>query len=263
MVKVVRPSHFVMENVASFLGSNQYTQFRKAMRASKYLRDYVFDVRIMNTANYGVPQKRRRAIIIASRSSEVSFPEPTHSPDSTFGWVSLKEALHGIPDKATSDGLPVRQNNSNISGPYTSSELHISLPPTELGLARYKCIPPGGSRFNLPDDLKPDCWIVNKTGFSDVLGRLKWEEPAVTIRTEFWKPEKGRYLHPEWVPDNPAAQINRALTHWEAARIQTFPDDFLWYGTRVQIGAQIGNAVPPLFAKQIADHILTNFDFAQ
>jgi DNA (cytosine-5)-methyltransferase 1 len=84
------------------------------------------------------------------------------------------------------------------------------------------------------------------------MGRLRWEKPSVTIRTEFFKPEKGRYLHPE---------EDRAITHREAARLQGFPDDYLWAGNKTAIARQIGNAVPIELAKHlavlIADHNAT------
>ena len=67
------------------------------------------------------------------------------------------------------------------------------------------------------------------------MGQLSWDKPSVTIRTEFFKPEKGRYIHPTQ---------DRAITHFEAARLQRFPDDFLWFGSKVSIARQIGNAVP-------------------
>jgi DNA (cytosine-5)-methyltransferase 1 len=75
------------------------------------------------------------------------------------------------------------------------------------------------------------------------MGRLEWDKPALTIRTEFFKPEKGRYLHPEQ---------HRPITHWEAARIQTFPDDFKFCGSKIEIARQIGNAVPPKLAEAVA-----------
>lgn len=74
------------------------------------------------------------------------------------------------------------------------------------------------------------------------MGRLWWYRPSVTIRTEFYKPEKGRYLHPE---------ENRPITHREAARLQGFEDDFEFVGPKISVGMQIGNAVPPPLAKQI------------
>ena len=87
-----------------------------------------------------------------------------------------------------------------------------------MSLERYRAIPEGGNRFDLArnrPDLLPRCWAEKPTGTADVMGRLWWDRPGVTIRTEFFKPEKGRYLHP--VADRP-------ITHSEAARLQTFPD---------------------------------------
>jgi DNA (cytosine-5)-methyltransferase 1 len=75
---------------------------------------------------------------------------------------------------------------------------------------------------------------------------LWWNKPAYTIRTEFYKPEKGRYLHPEQ---------HRPITHREAARFQSFPDDFIFTGSKIEIARQIGNAVPPLLASKVAESI--------
>jgi DNA (cytosine-5)-methyltransferase 1 len=127
-------------------------------------------------------------------------------------------------------------------------ELHITRRPTELSLARFRAIPPGGSRKNLPDELMTECWRKHKSGAGDVMGRLSWDKPSVTIRTEFFKPEKGRYLHPH---------EDRPITHAEAALIQGFPEDFLWCGTKTSIARQIGNAVPPPLARAIAEHLAT------
>ena len=77
-----------------------------------------------------------------------------------------------------------------------------------------------------------------------MFGRLWWDKPSVTIRTEFFKPEKGRYLHPEQ---------HRPITHREAARFQSFPDSFKFLGSKIEIAKQIGNAVPPLLAARVAD----------
>src|SRR5947208_16586438 len=75
------------------------------------------------------------------------------------------------------------------------------------------------------------------------MGRLLWDRPASTVRTEFFKPEKGRYLHPE---------ADRPITHREAARLQTFPDKFVFEGSKIEIARQIGNAVPPALARALA-----------
>ena len=90
-----------------------------------------------------------------------------------------------------------------------------------MSKARYRAIPAGGNRNDLPDHLLSPCWRKHKSGSGDVMGRLMWNKPSVTIRTEFFKPEKGRYLHPE---------EHRPITHAEAAFIQGFPESFLWCG---------------------------------
>jgi DNA (cytosine-5)-methyltransferase 1 len=94
-------------------------------------------------------------------------------------------------------------------------------------------------------DLVPACWRRKKTGTTDVFGRLWWDRPALTIRTEFFKPEKGRYLHPE---------ADRPITVREAARLQSFPDSFHFPEgqSMVSVARQIGNAVPPKLATAIA-----------
>jgi DNA (cytosine-5)-methyltransferase 1 len=105
------------------------------------------------------------------------------------------------------------------------------------------------NRFDLQrraPEITPKCWIRKISGGTDLFGRLWWNRPAVTMRTEFYKPEKGRYLHPEQ---------HRPITHREAARFQSFPDTFIFSGSKIEIAKQIGNAVPPLLAARIADMV--------
>ena len=249
VVDIVRPKVFVLENVPQFLKSDQFRQLELEVKVGR-IRGYEITYGLVNAADFGVPQRRIRAIVIGSRVGRASLPSPTRSgPD---GWASLRDALAGIPFEPESSSLPRRVSATGVPGPFKASELHLRRHPTAKSLERYSLIPPGGNRFNLPDRLKPPCWLNKPTGTSDVMGRLKWDKPALTIRTEFWKPEKGRVLHPEWSPSDPTQCVNRSITHWEAARIQSFPDDFVWCGTRVEIARQIGNAVPPLLAEALA-----------
>jgi DNA (cytosine-5)-methyltransferase 1 len=123
---------------------------------------------------------------------------------------------------------------------------HIGRHPNPVSLERYRAVPPGGNRFDLQrnrPDITPRCWLEKPSGSTDLFGRLWWNRPSVTIRTEFYKPEKGRYLHPE---------ADRPITHREAARLQSFPDDFVWMGSKIEVARQIGNAVPPLLGYAIA-----------
>ena len=87
------------------------------------------------------------------------------------------------------------------------------------------------------------------------MGRMRWNAPSLTIRTEFFKPEKGQYLHPQWEKNRPSRQNNRVITHYEASLLQDFPPEFEWCGTKIEIAKQIGNAVPAGLAAAIAAHV--------
>ena len=112
-----------------------------------------------------------------------------------------------------------------------------------------------------PHDMVPR---APRNPWSDVFGRLWWDRPAFTIRTEFYKPEKGQYLHPRWVKKSARrkspSRDNRVITHLEASRLQDFPRDFLWCGTKVEIAKQIGNAVPGGLAAAIARQLRQRLD---
>lgn len=227
-------SVFLIENVPNLLRSDE----GEAILARA--EELGFSVResasVLLASEYGVPQNRRRTIIIGSKFESAGFPSVNQRK------VSVREAFEGIPLKPTHKDLSIQ--------PATGPDLHIARNPTDKSLARYRLIPPGGNRFDLQrlaPELTPDCWIRKQSGGTDLFGRLDWDEPArCTIRCEFYKPEKGRYLHPS---------EHRPITHWEAARLQTFPDDFRWLGTKIRIATQIGNAVPPQFAEVLARHI--------
>lgn len=135
------------------------------------------------------------------------------------------------------------------SGPFRADELHVTRNYSELSLKRFRRIPMKGNRFDLPDELLAPCWRRHKSGSADVMGRLNWEKPSVTIRTEFVKPEKGRYLHPE---------LHRAITPYEGALLQGFPADYLFVGSMTDIVRQIGNAVPIPLGEAIGKQLALN-----
>ena len=208
------------------------------------LRGYELTAGVLNAADYGVAQRRRRAIVVGSRRGQPTLPPPSHGKDDPSApWATVRDAFAGIPFETGPTVLPARLE-SGVAGPFKVPELHLSRRPRELSLRRYELIPPGGGRFDLPDHLLPNCWKNKPTGTVDVMGRMEWDKPSLTIRTEFFKPEKGRYLHPQWDTHDPHKQVNRSISHWEAARLQSFPDDFAWCGSKIEIAKQIGNAVP-------------------
>jgi DNA (cytosine-5)-methyltransferase 1 len=239
------PALFVMENVPELLRSPEYASFKAS--AEEEL-GYLVEGRILNAADFGVPQRRRRAIVIGTKSGSIPWPRPTHAEPGQAGdlppWRTFAEAVEGLP--VTVDG----------------KAWHRPRNPRPESVRRYKAVPRnGGDRFAMQRNLDraglghlvPRCWRNKPTGTTDVFGRLWWDRPAYTIRTEFYKPEKGRYLHPT---------ANRPITVREAARCMTFDDAFVLpeHQSMTSIARQVGNAVPPLLARQIADALAAALD---
>lgn len=212
-VEEIEPDMFILENVPRFLKSTE------GARAVEIAEDsgYTTVVDTLWAHDYGVPQKRKRGFIIGSKLGIPFFPEPLEEPVRT-----VKDAIGDLPEEPTGENWHV-------------SRKHV----TELSKKRMAEVPPGGNRFDIPEELLPNCWKNKDSGGTDLFGRLWWDRPSVTIRTEFYKPEKGRYLHPE---------ADRSITVREGARLQTFPDDFEFSGARTRVAPQIGNAVPPKLA---------------
>lgn len=238
-----QPRFFVVENVAAFMKSHQYAQFGAERARGGLLSDYDFKATVLNAADYGAYQARRRAVLIGHRR-DVPFPgwpEMTHAKSH----LSVRDAFTVVGDEPSTNQLPARTigfKGRELPGAFFTSELHLGRDYTPLSLQRFAAIPEGGNRFSLPDELKAPCWIGHTSGSGDVMGRLHWDKPSVTIRTEFFKPEKGRYLHPV---------EPRAITHLEAAVLQGFPMHYRWVGSKTAIARQIGNAVPTQLAAAV------------
>ena len=238
---------FVMENVAELHRSPEYD--RIVDRASMMGYDCVGAV--LNAADFGSPQTRRRTIIIGRHRRDVPFevvhPKPTHASWDLAAarglrpWRTVRDVIADLPSHPIGTEI----------GDQPTLDLHFGRNPTPKSLARYRHVPEGGNRFDLlrnAPELTPDCWVRKTSGGTDLFGRLWWDRPSVTIRTEFFKPEKGRYLHPT---------EDRPITHREAARLMGFPDSFKFIGNKTDIARQIGNAVPPDFAGAIAREVLS------
>jgi len=256
IVKISEAKIFVMENVPQLLGSFEHGEIKGVAESIgfKVWGD------ILCAADYGVPQTRKRAFIVGYKHLDprsIFPPQKTHfnprkysSPPSCIPgvagefipnpvpWRTVKDAISDLPEP---EGTEIREAPPPLN-------LHFGRKPTEESMARYRAIPKEGmNRFDLlkhAPKLTPPCWVKKKSGGTDLFGRLWWNRPSFTIRTEFYKPEKGRYLHPVQ---------HRPITHREAARLQSFPDDFLFLGSKIEVAKQIGNAVPPLLAARVAD----------
>ncbi|HEY3374647.1 MAG TPA: DNA cytosine methyltransferase [Candidatus Aquicultor sp.] len=246
---------FVMENVPQLIGSDEHQQIIEKAESMGFQLAW----ERLCAADYGVPQTRWRAFILGCKFAdpkEIFPPKKTHVVPSGNGyrkmfaqdfdeyisdakpWRTVRDAISDLP-------IPVGTEIRIEPGPL---DLHFGRKPTPKSIARYMAIPEEGmNRFDLQErapEITPDCWIRKTSGGTDLFGRLWWDKPSFTIRTEFFKPEKGRYLHP---------QQHRPITHREAARLQSFPDEFRFTGSKTEIAKQIGNAVPPMLAARIAD----------
>jgi DNA (cytosine-5)-methyltransferase 1 len=224
-----RARAFVMENVPDLLRSDEYAEFKK--RAEKL--GYNVEGRILNAADYGVPQRRRRAIVVGTRGCEFVWPEATHAdpdnlPPGRKPWRTFRDAV---------EGLPLKPNGE---------DWHVGRNPRPTSIRRYKAVPrDGGDRFQMQrnldrsglNELVPACWRNKPKGTTDVFGRLWWDRPTLTIRTEFYKPS-----------------AHRPITVREAARCMGFDDDFVLPTDQpmTEIAKQVGNAVPPPLAHVLA-----------
>lgn len=241
---------FVMENVRQLLTSAELHEIREEAER----QGFEVASALLCAADYGVPQERYRAFVVGVREgspADAFPPKKTHYneralvgrsilfeeyADDPAPWRTVHDAIVDLPE-------PVGTEIRIEPGPL---DLHFGRNPTETSRKRYRAVPPGGNRFDLQKnapEITPNCWIRKKSGGTDLFGRLWWDRPSVTIRTEFFKPEKGRYLHPDQ---------HRPITHREAARLQSFPDDFVFRGSKIEIARQIGNAVPPLLGGAVA-----------
>ena len=225
-----RARMFVMENVRGLIGG------RGRATASRFVADmeaagYQVTHRVLDAADYGVPQNRLRVFFVGRRreaTGRFTFPEPTAVRPRT-----VAEALAGLPEP------PADLTSSADDALHRRSRL------SELNQRRIALIPPGGGFEDLPVDLRVDCHKngAARIGHRAVYGRLHPDRPAGTITGRFDSFTRGRFGHPV---------EPRNLTLREGARLQSFPDDYRFVGTREEVAAQIGNAIPPLLAEAVA-----------
>lgn len=230
IVAVIRPEFCVIENVPGLPTGSGKDVFQEALEVLKSAGYSNVAWQVLNVADYGVPQRRRRLLLIASRLYPVSIPKPSEDARKT-----VRQTIAGLPAIAAGATDP---NDYLHSSPTASTKV----------VDRMRSIPKdGGSRSSLPPELQLECH-KKASGFCDVYGRMKWDAPSPTITTGCINVTKGRFTHPEQ---------DRAISVREAALLQTFPRDFKFSGTKWQVARQIGEAVPVEFARRIANHIIS------
>lgn len=231
LAKALQPRLIMFENVPGIASSPMLERLRRALFAAGY---QMGEPARIDAADFGVPQRRVRCIVVASRSSALVPPSVPAAPRK-YG-VTVRKAFAGLTELGSGEADP-------------SDPLHVSRKHQQLTLTRLELIPrDGGSRCSLPKQLQLACHRKCGPGeFSDVYGRMRWDAVAPTLTTGCTDVTRGRFAHP---------QENRAITLREAARLQTFPDDYKFAGSRSEIAAQIGNAVPIELARRLIEGLL-------
>jgi DNA (cytosine-5)-methyltransferase 1 len=232
-VEAFEPRVLVMENVKELLEGRHQHHFSVLYRDLREL-GYAVWSGVHDLSHFGLPQRRRRALIIASRVGDV-MPLVTTPPKRL---TTVRDAIGHLP--AVDQGVPL-----------TSDPQHVCPRHTPAVTARCKAIPKDGGSWADIVETHPELLIpsmINKRAgsFPDVYGRLAWDRPAITVTRECAHPGNGRYFHPEQ---------DRMLTVREMSLIQGFPPDFRFVGPLNARYNQIGDAVPPLVSRLIAGHV--------
>lgn len=243
IVKKLRPEIFIIENVKNLIRSNGGYFLDQIYEKFERL-DYKLNHGVLNAKDYGVPQNRERAIIIGTLNSQrITLPQLNINRARTVrDAISDLAYLNSGEGAESSNYITLPQSDYQHKLREGSDILfnHKATNHNEVALEKLSLIPPEGDKSFLPKELH------GKQKFATTWSRLVWDKPSPTIDTRFDTPSNGRNSHPV---------LNRAITPREAARIQSFPDDFIFYGPKTSICRQIGNAVPPMLAKAIGEHI--------
>lgn len=230
LVEVVHPALIFFENVPGLVGPSYRTVLAEVKLELTRLGYSMTEPLVKDAAEFGVPQRRRRCIMVAAQdpASLLAFTSADlRQPERT-----VYDAIYRLPVLDSGDEHP-------------TDPLHRARTHSAVALQRLQLIPrDGGSRSSLPASLELECHKgQNSNSFPDVYGRMSWHRVAPTLTTGCTDVTKGRFAHP---------QQDRAITLREAARLQTFDDDYRFSGNSSEIARQIGNAVPPAMLAHLA-----------
>lgn len=234
LVEEVKPQIVSMENVPELFKEQVFMDFINILEEQNYNITY----KIVNAADYGIPQRRKRLLLLASSEKQIKLIEPTHKKA-----VTVREVIAGLSQVGAGE-------------PNNTDKLHVASSLSKKNLERIKHSIPGGTWKNWPEELILNCHR-KKSGqsYSSVYGRMSWDDVAPTITTQFIGYGTGRFGHPEQ---------DRALTLREGAMLQTFPVDYSFVpeGEKVvlkNIARHIGNAVPPRLGEIVGLSIIEHY----
>jgi len=234
LVEEVKPQIVSMENVPELVKEQVFMDFINILEEQNYNITY----KIVNAADYGIPQRRKRLLLLASSEKQIKLIEPTHKKA-----VTVREVIAGLSQVGAGE-------------PNNTDKLHVASSLSKKNLERIRHSIPGGTWKNWPEELILNCHR-KKSGqsYSSVYGRMSWDDVAPTITTQFIGYGTGRFGHPDQ---------DRALTLREGAMLQTFPVDysFIPEGEKVvlkNIARHIGNAVPPRLGEIVGLSIIEHY----
>lgn len=231
-VKYFLPDYILLENVPGMqkILNGPFTKFINLLD----MLGYQYDTAVKNAMNYGVPQSRKRLVLIASRHGFIKLPNETHGINK-LSYKTVRDCIAKYP--------PIKAGEEH---PFIPNHRAANLSPKLL--ERINVLKEGEDRRKWSPDLELKCHKKH-TGHTDVYGRLTWDKPSVTLTTKCTSLSNGRFGHPVQ---------NRALSVREAAAIQTFDDNFIFCGSLVSMAKQVGNAVPVDFACALGQQIVYN-----
>lgn len=245
VVELVKPKYFIMENVPNLLTAEK-GYFKKEIEELFNAMGYSLTMGVLNASDYGVPQNRKRAVIIGKLNGKaLDLPVPLNKK------VTIWDAISDLAYLESGEG---KEEQLYLNAPETDYQKklrknskclynHIATKHSKVALERLALIPENAGREVLPEE------HLTKSIYSGTWTRMRRDEISVTITTRFDTPSSGKFTHPF---------LNRAITVREAARIQSFPDDFKFVGNKSSQMKQVGNAVPPLLASAIAKVIIND-----
>lgn len=248
VVKEVSPRYFVMENVPNLLTAEK-EYFKNELIAMFTELGYTVNAQVLCAADYGVPQNRNRAFIIGKKDAE----NPVDMPKKVEKRTTIWDAISDLAYLKSGEGEEISDYKNPADSKYqtlmrTDSQKifnHVATNHSKIALERLAMIPPKGGKEFLPPE------HLTKSIYSGTWERMDADDISVTITTRFDTPSSGKFTHP---------YLNRAITVREAARIQSFPDAFRFYGTKTSQMKQVGNAVPPMLSRAIAESIISDMD---
>ncbi|OQB14959.1 MAG: Modification methylase HaeIII [Firmicutes bacterium ADurb.Bin193] len=252
LLHMLNPKAFIFENVVGILSMDNGMLFIKIRKEFEEL-GYKLEYKVLNAVEFGVPQMRERVFLVGIKGDmRFEFPETTHGEGKT-PFVNMEDALKDLPVLKSGESsceyasLPDNDFLKFVRNSISLSEHNAPNNGAHL-IKIMETLKDGQSKNDLPEEIRP------KSGYGNTYAKLWWKRPSTTITRNFACPSSSRCIHP---------RDSRAMTIREGARLQSFPDNYIFYGSDSTKRLEIGNAVPPLLSIHIANQVQKMFEYKQ